>query len=85
MSNSCLQTIGTLARRNFKKFLFTCCRKHTRGGSYNADDSLDQQELVGLMEENIDHPFDDEIKVIVHKFRDKDNQNKIYDNDRDGI
>jgi uncharacterized membrane protein YcjF (UPF0283 family) len=79
MSNSCLQNIGIFARRNFKKFLFTCCKKTPKEGRYDQDDSLDQQELVGLMDENIDHPFDEDIKVIVHKCRQEGNG--VQDND----
>ena len=40
---------------------------YSNDGGYSRMDSQDEQELVNLMEEKIDHPFREEIRVIVHK------------------
>lgn len=68
MSNSsCLTSLGKYLRRVFKKVLFMRTNYYSNDGGYSRMDSQDEQELVNLMEEKIDHPFREEIRVIVHK------------------
>ena len=83
-SSSCLESVGKYLQGIFKKMIFLKQKYksgQSRDGFYSNNDSQDEQELACLMEENIVHPFNEEIRVIVHKNSDIDEEDSIHENE----